>query len=241
MASCTSPKDVLELGQAISRELRLDPRGDILERWLAHHLAELMANAGTAVGAKKIQAQKAAVDLILKLWSHRRALPKDADPLGHLREAIEVLAHLVPPANPWAHHPSAGHYDTLLRSMFRTMGEAVLFGVLLTQVTTPRSVSAVERNFLDERENLLLDAFQEWFPLGSPSPVPTPIVTFYTAGEEPDPEESPDESLNWEGLSPEEQRKRATEGAKGAIESLLVELQSQIGTLLDRWRKHPLS
>lgn len=73
-----SPKDVLELGRAIVRELELEARGKVLERWLAHHLAELMAEADRAIGLEKAPAERQVVDLILRLWSRREEMQEAA-------------------------------------------------------------------------------------------------------------------------------------------------------------------
>ena len=62
-----SPKDALALGRTIVRQLELEDRGTVLERWLAHHLAEVIAEADQAVGvakaASEAQASVAYVDL----------------------------------------------------------------------------------------------------------------------------------------------------------------------------------
>ncbi len=105
-----SPKDILALGQAIVRELELDDRGAVLERWLAHHLAELMSEADREVGPTKAAAEQQAVDLILRLWMHRRVLPEPVDPLGGYRDAIAVLGRLMPEADPWARYRRHGSY-----------------------------------------------------------------------------------------------------------------------------------
>ncbi len=66
------PSDVLTLGARIVRELGLGPSGDTLGCWMAHHLAEVMQEAESAEGGNKELARERAVDLILKLWSHKR-------------------------------------------------------------------------------------------------------------------------------------------------------------------------
>lgn len=65
MANSASPKDTLALGSAIVDELRLDTRGELLQRWMAHHLAETIKAAELAVGAKKAKLERDAVSLII--------------------------------------------------------------------------------------------------------------------------------------------------------------------------------
>lgn len=230
------------LGRTIVEELRLDTRGETLQRWLAHHLAELIANADGATEAKKVQAEKKAVELILKLWAHRRSLPEIADPLGDLRNAIRALSYLLPPPNPWARYPSSDSDEGLLGEMFRTMSEAVLVGIVLTQVSRLRPVSNVESEFLEEEEKALRDAFERWLPIANPPQPPPPVVRIVVNGEpESSQEDSPEEPLDWDSLSPERQMEQATRVGKNRIVSQLEQMQTQIGTLLDRWRNNNAS
>ena len=114
----------MALGLAIVAELRLDTRGELLQRWMAHHLAETIEKAESATGAKKIKLERDAVNLILKLWSHRSALPEPIDPLSGCRAAVDTLARLLPEANPWAHFSRNRPSETHLREMFAAMSKA---------------------------------------------------------------------------------------------------------------------
>lgn len=237
--SSGSPKGILDLGRAIVDELRLDTRGETLQRWLAHHLAELIDDADSSTGTKKAKAEQKAVDLILKLWAHRRSLPESADPLGGLRKAIDALAYLMPPANPWARHLPSENEEGLLAEMFRSMSQVVVSGIVLTQISRLRPVSAVESAFLEEEERMLEEAFEAWLPIANP-PQPNPaIVRIIMKGQEESPEEKPsEESVDWDSLSPEQQEEHATKIAKLRIADQLEQMQVQIGTLLDRWRSN---
>ena len=118
----------MALGQVIVKQLDLNDRGTVLERWLAHHLAEVIAEADQATGTAKAASEAQAVDLILKLWIHRRALPEPVDPLGGYRKAIEVLGRLAPEADPWSRFRQPDGYDGLLHEMFRILSRTVLSG-----------------------------------------------------------------------------------------------------------------
>ncbi len=157
-----SPKDVLALGRVIVRQLELQDRGTVLDRWMAHHLAEVIAEAGRACGPEKAASEARAVDLILKLWAHRRALPEPVDPLGGYRKAVEVLGRLVPDANPWAYYRQPGTYDDLLREIFELLSTIMVAGLLLTQVSRERPVTEEESEALEEEERHLHSTLEKW-------------------------------------------------------------------------------
>jgi hypothetical protein len=86
------PKDVLELGEHLVRELGLEDSTDTLGRWLAHHLAELMtAVKETAGTSAHHEALRQATEIILRIWERRTALPGDAYPLAQYKEVLNVL------------------------------------------------------------------------------------------------------------------------------------------------------
>ena len=157
-----SPKDVLALGRVIVQQLELPTRGTVLERWLAHHLAEVLDQADRATGAEQISAEEQAVDLVLKLWAHRRSLPEGVDPLGGYREAISVLNKLSKRSNPWMRIHGSRQYDELLSEMFEIHSRSVIAGLLLTGVTRVRELAPEERSALDEDETVILSELEKW-------------------------------------------------------------------------------
>ena len=165
-----SPKDVLALGQVIVRQLELQDRGTVLERWIAHHLAEVIAEASRTVGSAKVAAEAQAVDLVLKLWAHRHALPEPIDPLGGYRKVVEVLGLLMPEANPWTHYRQPNTYEGLLREMFELLGTIVVAGVLLTQVSRVRPITEEEFKALEEEERYLHSTLEQWMLFVARSP-----------------------------------------------------------------------
>jgi hypothetical protein len=81
------PRDVLELGRHLVRELGFDDQRDTLGRWMAHHLAELINKAENgATGTERVRARKNATETILKIWEHRASLPGNAYPLAPYSE-----------------------------------------------------------------------------------------------------------------------------------------------------------
>ena len=155
------PSEVLKLGSRIVRELRLE-HTDTLGRWMAHHLAEVLQDVDSAREDEKELVRNRAVDLILKLWSHKRSLPGAAYPLTNLERAISVLARLSPDTSPfqWIR---TGEKEKLLARVFDGLRLVVIRGVILISRTSdfPEDYEAA-RPFLNEDEQKLLDAFKSW-------------------------------------------------------------------------------
>ena len=212
------------------------------ERWIAHHLAEVIAEASRAVGPAKKASEAQAVDLVLKLWTHRRALPESIDPLGGYRKAVEVLGLLMPEANPWAHYHRPDTYERLLREMFELLGAIVLAGVLLTQVSRVRSITEEEFKALEEEERYLHSTLEKWMLLAARSPSrPEVKIDFVstdtTEGLEADriPEQVSDSG---------DQDRRSDElvglddaDLQAEIAANLERMQTDLTDLLTRWRE----
>ena len=155
------PSEVLKLGSRIVRELSLG-HTDTLGRWMAHHLAEVLQSAESASEDEKELAQNRAVNLILKLWSHKRSLPGAAYPLNNLERAMSVLARLSPDASlfQWI---SLGEKEKLLARAFDGLRLVVIRGVILISKTSdfPDAYEAT-MPFLNEDERKLLETFKSW-------------------------------------------------------------------------------
>lgn len=135
-AGFTSPKAILELGDALGRRLGESQHDEVLTRWLAHYLAETLAEVEAAAEEPdRKAAQTRACDLILRLWRERRSLPDDVDPLGAYRQAIEVLSRLSPTANPWSGYP--GPLENVLSDLYGAMGRLMVTGLALTTIPAP--------------------------------------------------------------------------------------------------------
>lgn len=164
-----SPPNILALGQTIVEQLKLQDRGDLLQHWMAHHLAELIAEAAQTVGPAKVAAEKRAVDIILKLWLHRRALPEPVDPLGNLRPALAVLERLMPEQNPWTfYYQREETLETILQDIFHSMARVTLAGIALTQRTQVRPIAQAEANMLEAEEVRLVAMLESWKPCVAP-------------------------------------------------------------------------
>ena len=237
-----SPKDVLALGQVIVRQLELEDRGAVLERWLAHHLAEVITEADRAVGPAKAASEAQAVDLVLKLWAHRRALPEPVDPLGGYRTAVEVLGRLVPDANPWRRFRRPDTYDGLLREMFQVLSRVVLAGLLLTQVSRARPVNEEEFKALEEEERYLHSTLEQWMLFVGRSPSRPEIKIEFVntdmkeSAEADRKSERVGDSDNEDGTS-DEQAGPDDASLHAAIVSNLERMQTDLTDLVTRWRE----
>jgi hypothetical protein len=87
-----STAEIIELGKTIVKELGLYDSVDTLSRWMAHYLAELIVKAENASSVKEKSAlEKECCEIILKLWKERENLSENLQPLGNLKETLEIL------------------------------------------------------------------------------------------------------------------------------------------------------
>jgi hypothetical protein len=203
---------------------------------MAHHLAELITMAQTGEGEAKQQAEDRAAELILKLWTNRRALPVPADPLhGHLA-AIKVLGALEPTANPWRHFQRGGD-DALLGDMFDALVRLVMSGLMLTRSEEMRKIEDPEWEALSEEERFLTQTLDRWHDFIA-TPVPENIsldafyVKFVESNGDPDVEGEVDDGDTDEtaGTPNPEREQRA------AILAQLETFQARLTDLIERWR-----
>lgn len=212
----------------------------MLDRWLAHHVAELMVRADEASGPDKAAAEARVVDIILKLWANRRALPAQADPLGGYRRAITVLGALAPEANPWARHSGSGTEEALLRELFETMSRVVVGGVLLTTSARSRALGAEMTESLEPGERRLQAALDRWIALlAAPQ---TPRVEVRVVDPSSADTTASGGDLEASGSAGEDGSPEGeTLSAEDSVHSLTLEnlerLHTDLGRLLARWRR----
>jgi hypothetical protein len=94
-------QEILALGQQLIKELELEPRGDTLGRWMAHHVAELIRQAEEASDASvRQQAEERAVETILRIWGRRSTVDR-INPLKDLRPVLVALRTLTLDSPHW--------------------------------------------------------------------------------------------------------------------------------------------
>lgn len=208
---------------------------------MAHHLAEVIAQADAATGIEKTEADARAADLIQRLWAKRRSLPTSADPLGGYRESVAVLSRLMPDSNPWAAYEGRHGQEGLLRKLFDAMARVVVGGILLTLTRAPREVSAAETGALEQDERVLLELLAWWEKEVRPSPpkIVRVVIAPSSGSDNAMPKEQDtvsteavpaDDSAD---LSEAEIRHRV----RGAVAEDLDHLRNDLDTLIQRWRK----
>lgn len=128
---------------------------------MAHHLAETIDLARKAKGTKKSLADEQAVDLILKIWGRRRDLPRGANPLYPVKDAIAVLGRLRPESWPYG---MGGDSEAvrLLREAFDGLRVLVACSILVHTRTTDRVDAAEEAPFIGSDESEVLIRLNEW-------------------------------------------------------------------------------
>ena len=99
MEDSKAQNKILTLGKALVKELELDPGVDTLAKWMAHYVAEMMFSAENLSGDEKTKAEEKCCDVILKLWEHRRSIPRNKPFLQDFESLLETLDRLNPDKN----------------------------------------------------------------------------------------------------------------------------------------------
>jgi hypothetical protein len=257
MADSASPKDVLALGRQIADHLGLTSGDDVVAHWLAHHLAELIDQADHADPSAKQAIQDRAVETILKLWAHRRALPEPADPLSGFRLAIDVLGRMSPKADPWARSkaqptPPVLYFEPVLSDIFQTLSRTVVGGLFLTLNARLRPLSEIEAAMLSEEEDELLEQLSDWIDYVSRKPraptIQVRLVRSAPQGKKAEGDAHADDADDEVIVIGGPEAHEAPEEAPGsepsgeaqyqaAVLSNLKEARDQIDRLIDRWER----
>jgi hypothetical protein len=124
----------LELGKEIASNLS---DHDVLGRWMAHHIGDLIARAETTPEKEAEGVRRETVTAVLALWGHRAKLPVPSPPLDAFEPVFRALERLSEPQDPWAfyrmfspgHQPGGGD-----------MAAAPLLGIALALEDTVRRV-----------------------------------------------------------------------------------------------------
>ena len=167
MVSSKQPSDVLELGQHLVRELGFHGRGNTLGRWMSHHLAEIMTEAKKgATRAQRLKARKEAMDTIIGIWEHRKALPENAYPLAQFKDVLKVIDVLRPGRSPFV---GFGRYaetriDGIAATLFDNIVRLIIALLLmkLHDTSKPQKANPAAIKALTPTERRVLTALQQW-------------------------------------------------------------------------------
>ncbi len=90
-------RSVIDLGKRLVAKLSEKDDDDLLSKWMAHHIAELVLSAEAASGSPDASStNQACMDAILKLWAHRNLLPSGHRPFEAAEAALNTLIKLDP-------------------------------------------------------------------------------------------------------------------------------------------------
>ena len=153
---------MLDLGRLIVRQLEHEERCDLLTRWMAHHIAELIQQADTAIGPDRSVAMERARSAIMDLWSRRWQLQR-IDPLADQRQALQALASLSPDGDPWRR--GSGPEQQLMSHAIEALRIVVVGSALLIAKGSEPTLEREAVPFLDESETKVLEALAAWTAL----------------------------------------------------------------------------
>ena len=170
-ASSKLPKDVLALGQHLVRALNLEDSVDTLGRWMAHHLAELLAEVEKC---RKVSDRKAAEDramlVILRIWEHRQQLHGKAYPLSQYKKAADVLTSIHIQSNrfdAWHQHSDGSLGLTL--EVYGAASRLALFALVDILPERKSSLNPATVELLEAEEKEYLEAIEGIYKLFSSS------------------------------------------------------------------------
>lgn len=96
MAALETQERITNLGKQLVASLGKEHEVGVLERWMAHYIAEQIEAAEQGTGDKKTECQKRCFDTILSLWKHRSLLPCRIRPFRNFEPIFETLSRLNP-------------------------------------------------------------------------------------------------------------------------------------------------
>ncbi len=125
---------------------------------MAHHIAQLLAQANKEQDPKRLRAIKAEIaDLVLRIWANRHQFGERIDPLVKCRKAAEVLASVHPSTNRYFAHPNQLVEQTESRLQLAAVAQTLVL-ITLRRVVPPtqKRVGATVDAALDPAERDLL-------------------------------------------------------------------------------------
>ncbi len=239
MAVSTLPKDTLALGKVIVHELEIGERGELLQRWMAHHLAAVLGNAEQATGEDKTRLEAEAVDLILKLWALRRALPDTLDPLGAYQPALNVLKLLHPDANPFRRFNRGQGQSRLLVDMFEAMSRSVVAALELAGNSRIKELSEAEQAHLEQDEAALRGQLDEWRAVLSRPAVPRILIVSPNGGATAGVADGLPFQIDVVGSTQEDDPEAGPADLHEVVVRNLRQFHADLGKLIDKWEAKP--
>ena len=157
MVPSKTPEATLELGIHLVRELDRQDSTHTMERWMAHHLAELINDSRNAATPKARRiARDRATRLILELWDRRSTLHGNIDPLAAYKSALPALELLTTNSTVWSGKKKSEDQELAIK-LFQHVRQIVvlLLGNVLPPLPKPPLPSIVI-TFLSQVEKRVL-------------------------------------------------------------------------------------
>jgi hypothetical protein len=143
-------RDIARLGKLILDELNLNRSNQVLDRWMAHRIAELMqrAEATSDPQAKEIT-ERECQDLIVRLWDMRGRWPSGG-PLRGVLPTLHQLLDEIPFTIRWAGKPDEPSVGGLITKLLRTQRKELRQLCLLVKAKIPAHTVTELQQLLDE-------------------------------------------------------------------------------------------
>jgi hypothetical protein len=145
---------------------------------MAHHLAELMAKAKSMpIGKSKSAIEAEAVDLIIKLWTHRGEFHNRINPLYALAPIMQVIQTLDADNYSWIPRHLSGEASSLYHVFRRLMIVAICNQA---QTDPARGVSQAKKTTKSQssEEKAIVAGLGIWSEALSPKPKPRVRIVF---------------------------------------------------------------
>lgn len=156
----------MALGRHLVDELQLE-RTDTLGKWMAHHVAELLAKAEhSSDQIEREAATNQVVEVILKIWEHRRTVDR-VNPFRELGPVVRVLDALSAESPPWRIQQLSGGLGSAAYPVYDLLRRITICFVLL-ELDDLRSARkglarvAKTRQWLSDEEKRIAEALGRW-------------------------------------------------------------------------------
>lgn len=153
MTGGATPEAVLELGKALASEL---DDTDTLGRWMAHYISEQLAALEGLDGQNRHRAEADSVELILRLWEHRRVFPTRRPILSAVDSVERALVRLDSQRSPWE------YFDVFAGSAEPTDDEVELNSILKVALALDESVGDLVRTLIAYAAAIASEQDQQW-------------------------------------------------------------------------------
>jgi hypothetical protein len=157
MVASTNSSAVCRLGKKLVQELQLEPGVDTLAKWMAHYIAELMAEAQAAPPERADAVQAKCFETILALWRHQAEEGRIRPQLKTHAEMVELFGRFLHADEPFYFRHTGPLKNELLEEARQIDSAArAIIHLLLSQAS--ERAGDRERGWIDLARGLPADA-----------------------------------------------------------------------------------